>query len=80
MILNFFVSLVLGSGMAQIWSILNGLQVVQLLPMFHVKPPGNIHAFKAFFAEIVSVEVLDAMEMIRELVYIPEQIPFSLNF
>ena len=80
MILNFFVSLVLGSGMTQIWSILNGLQVIQLLPLFQVKPPGNIHAFKAFFAEIVSVEVLDAMEMIRELVYIPEQIPFSLNF
>ena len=80
MIFNFFVSIVLGNQMAQIWSILNGLLVVQLLPMFHVKPPGNIHAFKAFFEEIVSVEVFDAMEIIRELVYIPEQVPFSLNF
>ena len=80
MIFNFIVSLLLGNAMAQIWSLLNGLQVIQLLPLFNVRPPGNIHAFKAYFEAITSVEVYDASEMIRENVYIPEQIPFSLNF
>lgn len=31
---NFILSLLLGNRMTQIWSLLNGIQIVQMLPLF----------------------------------------------
>ena len=66
--------------MDKLWSILNSLQVVQLIRLFDVLTPGNINSFTNFFEKITSVQLIDTEEYFNDLVYTPEFDSLSLNF
>ena len=57
----------------------NGLQVVIHMPLFHVKSPGNVNAFNDFFAEIANFNIVDTEILDSMLFYFPEMDAISLN-
>ena len=58
---------------------INGLQVVIHLPLFHVKSPGNVNAFNEFFAEIANFNIIDTEIADEFFFYFPEMDAISLN-
>ena len=66
--------------MQDLWSILNSLQVTQLVSLFKVRTPGNLNAFNTHFGDATSVKVFDFDTFILHNIYTPEMIPVSLNF
>ena len=77
---SFVLNIVLASKMDKVWSILNSLQIVELIRLFDIMTPGNINAFTQFFEKITSVQLIDTQEYVNDLVYMPEFDPLSLNF
>ena len=78
---NFIAMAVLSGPMDELWSMMNGLQVIQNLRLQDVRIPGNVSAFTAFFDDVTSVEAFDfGMEdKFRQNLYMPEKEPESLN-
>ena len=58
---------------------INGLQVVNHMPYFNVKSPGNVNAFNGFFTEIASFQIVSTDFVDSMLFYFPEMDPISLN-
>ena len=58
--------------MEKIWSILNSLQIVELIGLFNIKQPGNMSSFSNFFAVITDIQITDSESLLNEYVYIPE--------
>lgn len=77
---SFFLNVLISGSMDQIWSILNSLQIVELVGLFNIKQPGNMSAFSTFFGHITSVKLIDTAALLSENVYVPEQDPHTLNF
>ena len=77
---SFVLNIVLASKMDKVWSILNSLQIVELIRLFDIMTPGNINAFTQFFEMITSVKLFDSEELLSDWTYIPEMDPQSLNF
>ena len=42
---NLFVQILLVGPLDNLWDMINGLQVVENLPLFFVKTPGNVSSF-----------------------------------
>ena len=59
---------------------LNGLQVVMHARLFNVRTPGNVNTFNVYFDMVTSVKLLDTEEIVKSIVYVPEDTPFSFNF
>ena len=66
--------------MDQLWSILNGLQVVELVLLFKIKQPGNVSTFIDFFSIMTDMEVVDAEKILNNVAYLPESDPVAPNF
>ena len=66
--------------MGPLWSLINALQVVYCVMLFHLRIPGNLHAFIEFFEGITKLEFFDLEAMLRDEVYIPEYESTPLNF
>ena len=56
---NFVARYVLSIPMDDMWSVMNGLQVVQNLRLKNVRTPGNVDTFTAYFDDATSVEIFD---------------------
>ena len=67
-------------SMGPLWSLINALQVVYCVMLFHLRIPGNLHAFIEFFEGITKLEFFDLDAMLRDEVYIPEYESTPLNF
>ena len=59
---------------------LNGLQVVMHARLFNVRTPGNVNTFNVYFDTVTSVKLLDTEEIVKSIVYVPEDTPISFNF
>ena len=59
---------------------IEGLQVVVHMQLFHLKTPGNMIAFFAFFSELTNFEIFDSEKFTNAMGYYPEMDSFSLNF
>ena len=60
---------------------INGLQVVNHMPLFKIKSPGNVNAFNEFMSEIAKFEIIDTNALSLEAgIYVPEMDSFSLNY
>ena len=57
--------------MDDLWSILNSLQVTQLVPLFNVRTPGNLNAFNTYLEDASSVTVLNFDTFILQNIYTP---------
>ena len=77
---RFFFSLIFSAYMGDLWSILNSLQVTQLVSLFNVRTPGNLNAFNTYMERVSSIKVFDFDTFILQNIYTPEMIPESLNF
>ena len=69
---NFIINILLAGSLTQIWSILNSLQIVELVGLFHIKMPGNISAFTDFFEVITDIKIYDSEPTVNENFYLPE--------
>ena len=49
---NLVVNILMQGSMSKLWQMINGLQVVNNMPLFKIKSPGNVNAFNEFFASI----------------------------
>lgn len=77
---NFVVNILLSGSLNQVWSMIEGLQVVCHMPLFKVKSPGNVNAFNAFFAELANFNVVNTESITSDIFYFPETDAISLNF
>ena len=60
---------------------INGLQVVNHMPLFKVKSPGNVNAFNEFFSGIAKFKLIDTKALTQETgIYVPEMDALSLNY
>ena len=57
--------------MDDLWSILNSLQVTQLVSLFNVRTPGNLNAFNTYLQDASSVTVLNFDTFILQNIYTP---------
>ena len=78
---NLAVNLVMAGSLSKVWQMIEGLQVVNHMPLFKVKSPGNVNAFNEFMSEIAKFDLIDAKELTLSTgIYIPEMDAVSLNF
>ena len=80
LISNFLLKFVTAGAMDHIWSLLNNIQVAQMLRLTDVKSPGNVNLFTELFNELSSVEIIDIEGLMAREMYISEIDTFSLNF
>ena len=66
--------------MDEVWSMLNGLQVVMHARLLNVRTPGNVNSFNSYVDSVTSVELFDTEEIVSSTMYVPEATPFSFNF
>ena len=60
---------------------INGLQIVNHMPLFDIKSPGNINAFNGFMSEISSFQIVDTQALTLDAnIYVPEMDSLSLNY
>ena len=77
--LNFLLNTICRGGSYElVWSLLESLQVIQLIKLFNVRTPGNVGAFSAEFEWIARGQLVP--RFIQNLFETPEQDAFSLNF
>ena len=63
------------------WQMINGLQVVNHMPLFKIKSPGNVNAFNEFFSDIAKFQLVDTKALTLDSgIYIPEMDSLSLNY
>jgi len=66
--------------MDQVWSLLNSLQIAQVVRLFDARTSGNVNQFTEFFDLATNLEVVEYGEILEEIVYVPEQEPHTLAF
>ena len=60
---------------------INGLQVVNHMPLFKIKSPGNVNAFNEFMSDISKFEIVDTHALTLDAgIYVPEMDSLSLNY
>ena len=60
---------------------INGLQIVNHMPLFNIKSPGNVNAFNEFMSEIAKFEIVDTQALTLDAgIYVPEMDSLSLNY
>lgn len=67
-----------GGSYELVWSLLESLQVIQLIKLFNSRTPGNVGAFMAKLEGIARGQIMP--QFIEGMFYVPESDPFSLNF
>ena len=60
---------------------INSLQIVNHMPLFKIKSPGNVNAFNEFMSEIAKFKIVDIQALTLEAgIYVPEMDSISLNY
>ena len=77
---NLFVQILLAGSLHNLWEMINGLQVVENLPLFHVKTPGNVSSFMEKFENLTDFDFFDLKKVTRSIMYFPEVDAHSINF
>ena len=63
-----------------VWSMIEGLQVVNHMSLFSVKSPGNVNLFSNFFKNLCSFSFVDTDRLTEQILYFPEMDALSVNF
>lgn len=79
LIFNFVINAMIGGSLELVWLMLESLQILQLTKLVNSRPTGNVSAFTRPLDEI-AVGSLTEIDFLQNERYIPEQVPFSLNF
>ena len=74
------VQLVLSCSLYFVWGMIEGLQIVDSIGLFHAKVPGNTSAFLDNISELSSFNIIDLGPMRESMMYLPESDAFSLTF
>ena len=77
---NVVVNILLSGSLSQVWSMIEGLQVVCHMGLFKMKSPGNVNAFNEFFAELARFNIIETSPIVNDFFYFPEMDSISLNF
>ena len=80
MTIQFFLMILLSSGMTRLYDLLNELQVVELHRLFFAASPGNLNQFTDYFDSITSIQLIDTQSLVEQNIYMPEMTPLTLNF
>ena len=72
---NFLANLLLAGSLSQVWSMINGLQIVSVLPFFNAKTPGNVSFFNEFVNNLASFDFVDVNYLTLSYLYFPETEP-----
>ena len=75
---NLLINLLLAGSLGQVWSMVNGLQIVSILPLMNVKSPGNANTFNLSVNELASFDFVDFESFTLSLVYFPESDPVHI--
>ena len=59
---------------------INGLQIVNAMPLFNIKSPGNVNAFNNYVSEISNLQIIDTSALYFPQIYIPEMDSLSVNY
>ena len=77
---NFVVNLILITSISQLWSVVNGLQILVYMPLFWVKFPANASRFNIFLIDIATFEFVPSDSINEEVFVLPEDKPYNINF
>lgn len=77
---TFAFNVISSSSSKQLFSMIEGLQVVMHMPLFSMKSPGNVNAFNDILEKTIKFDPVESAELTNELGYIPEMDPISINF
>jgi len=55
---NFALNIILTGALNQLWSLINGLQVITHLPVFHCQFPANANSLLRYLVEIANFELI----------------------
>ena len=77
---DFVIKILLAGSLGQLWALINELKIVENLSLFHLKVPGSWSYFAIVLGSLTTLTIPGLEEYIDDLVYIPEQVPVSLNF
>ena len=75
---NFVLNALTGGSLELIWSLVESLQIIQVIRLCNSRSPGNVNAFTKYFEEIARGKIFP--RFLDQVVYIPELEPFMLNF
>ena len=77
---NAIINVLLAGSLSQLWTLIEGLQVVTHFSLFAVKSPGNVNSFVQHLQSISSFDFVDTELFTSMLIYLPEADAMSLNF
>ena len=77
---NIAINLMLSGSLNMVWSMIEGLQVVNHMPLFSVKSPGNVNFFSNFFQNLSSFSFVDTNELTEQMMYFPEMDALTVNY
>ena len=77
---NLAFNILVSGSLTMIWSMIEGLQIVNHLPLFSVKSPGNVNFFNKFVMELTGFNFVDTEDLTEYLLYFPEMDAMSVNF
>ena len=70
----------LAGSLGKVWALFNELDIVENMNLFMLKVPGSWNSFTQVLESLTSLNFFGVDEFIDDMIYIPEQAPFSLNF
>ena len=71
--------MIVSASLAQLWGMINGLQIVTHLPFFNVKLPGNANLFNNNLMTIANFDIIDIGIVTELFFYFPDEEPYSLT-
>ena len=77
---DFVIKILLSGSLGQLWALVNELEIVENLNLFSLKIPGSWSYFALVLENLTSLSIPGMEEFIDDIVYVPEQVPVSINF
>ena len=74
---NFLLTLVMGTSLNMLWSILNVLQLIVKLPLLQISVPASADLFNMPMLTIATFDLLDRLELQSQMFVFPEVEPYT---
>ena len=63
-----------------VWGLVEGLQIIEVMGLFHSKVPANVANFLESFAGLASFNFINLTPIIDSALYLPEVDALTLNY
>ena len=74
------INVILSASLSLLWTIINVMQLLVILPLIDVNYPANALIFNQIFISIASFEIIPVGGMLNKIFLFGPQMPFSQSF